>query len=245
MFETTRRTIPSLIHFFGPDGAGKSTHVDILIKTIIKEEPKVKKVWLRSPHTLAFLLWRLLVKVGFCRTISNPFGDVVKLPAVDRNKVMRAAWASIEFLSVLPLILHIRLLMSRGYKCVAERYVLDSVVTIAFFIGDLNFLRSRVARLLYLFAPSDTFFVFLDSDYKTVFNRRAHLHNAIEPAKRTNVYGAVPKSAVEPQEFINFQRAAYKVLARHFGAFSIDTSRHSVEETARMILNQLDLSRSQ
>ena len=231
--------IPTLIHFFGPDGSGKSTHVDILVDLLKGQEPRVRKIWIRSPHTAAFLLWRFFVKIGFYRVVSNPFGDVVRLPAVNRRRSLRAIWALIEFFSVLPLILRIRLWMLRGYKCIAERYVLDTVVTIAYFIGDMSFLKSRISRLLFYLIPTDTLFVFLDSDFRTVFKRRAYLRSRERPKENSREYGSLPRSAVEPEEFINFQRMAYKILANSFNALKIDTSNRSIQETSEAILEYL------
>jgi len=233
--------IPRMIHFFGPDGAGKSTHVELLIRRIEKVEPNVRKCWLRSPHTFAFLLWRLFVRIGFYRVVRNPLGIEIKLPAVDRSGSLRCFWALAEFFSVLPLIIRIDFAMRRGRKFVAERYILDTVTTVAFFINDLNFLRSKIAKLLFLFIPKDTVFIFLDSDFKTVFKRRAHIY-VDGYNQKGRAYGMIPKSAVEPQEFINFQRTAYKTLAKSFNAFSINTSEFSVEMTSRSILNYLQLS---
>jgi thymidylate kinase len=231
--------LPTLVHFFGPDGAGKSTHVEILIDLFKKDEPRVKKIWVRSPHTAAFLLWRLLVRIGFFRVVSNPFGDAIRLPAVDRRRSLRTIWALAEFFSVLPLLLRIRFWISRGYRCVAERYVLDTAVTIAFFIGDLNFLRGRISKLLFTFLPADTVFIFLDSDFGTVFNRRAPLRHRANCQQGERDYGSLPKTAVEPREFIDFQRTAYKVLANYFSAIKIDTSKHSIQETSEKIREEL------
>lgn len=233
--------IPSLVHFFGPDGSGKTTHVGILIDTLRKEEPRVEKVWLRSPHTVAFLLWKLFVKIGFYRAVSNPFGDSIKLPAVSNKRSLRTIWALTEFFSVLPLIIRIRCRMLRGYKYVAERYILDTVTTIAYFVGDIGFLRSRISRTLYLFIPADAAFIFLDSDFKTVFMRRAHFYHE-NPRQKTRTYGALPRSAVEPREFIDFQRAAYRVLAKSYNALEINTSTMTIEETSDAIWKYLKSS---
>ena len=235
-----RDALPSLVHFFGPDGAGKSTHVDILIDTLREREPRVRKIWLRSPHTFAFLLWRLFVRIGFFRTVTNPFGDSIKLPAVNRKRSLRVFWSLMEFFSVLPLIMRIRFSMSRGYKCIAERFILDTVTTIAYFVDDPGFLRSRISRVLYLFIPRDTVFIFLDSDFGTVFKRRANLRGLDSSQQKTRDYGTLPKSAVEPQSFINFQRMSYKILAKSFNALEIDTSERSIEQTSREILEYLD-----
>ena len=232
--------VPSMVHFFGPDGSGKSTHVELLVKRIAKQNPNVRKCWLRSPHTFAFLLWRLFVRIGFYRAVCNPLGIEIKLPAVDRSRSLRVFWAVAEFFSVLPLIMRIDLAIKRGRKFVAERYILDTVTTVAFFVDDVDFLRSRIARLLFLFIPKDTVFIFLDSDFKTVFNRRAHIY-VDGYNQKGRAYGMIPRSAVEPQEFIDFQRRAYKTLAKSFNAFSIDTSTSSVERTAERIWDHLSM----
>jgi len=233
--------LPMMVHFFGPDGSGKSTQAEILLKAIKKEEPQVRKCWVRSPHTVAFLLWKLFVKIGFCRTVSNPLGALFKIPAVDRNRGLRLFWALVEFFSVLPLIIRIRLLLLRGHKLIAERYILDTVTTIAYFINDVNFLKSRISRLFFYFIPKNTVFIFLDSDFETIFRRRAGLFNVKNSNPQRRAYGLIPKSAVEPREFIDFQRTAYKALAKHFNALEIDTSASSIQKTSNAILVYLGL----
>jgi thymidylate kinase len=230
---------PVMIHFFGPDGAGKSTQANILLKKISKENAKVKMCWVRSPHTLAFILWRFMVKIGFYRTVINPLGASFKYPAVDRNKVLRLFWAFLEFVSVLPIIIRVRFWLFKGYMLIAERYILDTVTTIAYFINDLNFLKSRIARLLFYFIPKNTLFIFLDSNYEIIFHRRAGLFNVKNSNAQGRAYGLVPAGTVEPRNFIEFQRAAYKVLARHFNALEIDTSTSSINETSNLIFAYL------
>jgi hypothetical protein len=231
-----------LVHFFGPDGSGKSTQADILVKVLRKCGVRAEKFWIRSPHTLAFLLWRLLVKIGFYRAVSNPFGVSIKLPAVDRSRSLRLFWSLTEFFSVLPLIMRCRFLMWRGYVLVAERHILDTVTTIAYFLDDLEFLSSKISRLLFCFIPKDTVFIFLDSDYETIFHRRAPLFDASVSKPKRRVYGSIPKLAVEPKEFINFQRSAYRALAKSFNALEIDASTCSIKETSNIILKYLRLS---
>ena len=216
--------LPRLIHFFGPDGAGKSTQSSILIDFLINKGFKVKKCWVRSPHTLAFVLWRLFVKIGFYRVVCM---HAAKLPAVDRNRILRGFWSMIELVGVLPIIFRVYVSMSRGYILVAERYVLDTLTTIAYFINDINSLRSPISRVLLRFIPSNTVFIFLDSDYETIYQRRR---------ARAKTHGSL-----EPRAFIEFQRTAYKVLAKSFNALIIDTSNLSIDETSSLILQYLGL----
>jgi len=238
-----------LIHFFGPDGAGKTTQVDILVEFLKKKGVRARKFWVRSPHTLAYVLWRLFVKIGFYRVIWNPFGIGIKIPAVDSNRLLRVFWSSVEFLSVLPHIIRANILMFRGHKLVAERYVLDTITTVAFFINDINFLRNPLARVLMRLIPKDAVLVFVDADFATILERRKplffartqNLQNPRENRKITRVYGFVPNHAVEPQEFIDFQRKAYKMLAKSLGAFEIYSPEFSVDETFDVILKFLEL----
>ena len=169
---------PRFIHFFGPDGAGKSTQVNLLLNMLKSKGIRARICWIRSPRTLAFFASVLLLRIGFYRVsltslgkieelpldyrsklkkikllgrpVSwggdvniNPWRDVIidnkgnmivceKIPAIDRSRVLRSIWSLIELVSVLALILYkgyFQLL--RGYVIVAERYVIDTVATIA------------------------------------------------------------------------------------------------------------------
>jgi hypothetical protein len=57
--------------------------------------------------------------------------------------------------------------------------------------------------------------------------------------RRRVTYGYVPDSAVEPEEFINFQRNAYRLLAKSVGAFEIYSPNFSVAQTFDIILQFL------
>lgn len=233
------KSLPRMIHFFGPDGAGKSTQVEILTGILCQRGIQARKYWVRSPHTVAFLLWKLFVKIGFYRAVINPFGPPGKLPAVDRNEVLRRFWSSVEFFGVLPLILRAHCLLRKGHILIAERYLLDTITTVAYFVNDLNFLKSWTSRILLHFIPQDTFFIFLDVDYATIFKRRAPLFTESHSKKQRIGYGAIPSCPVEPRSFIEFQRKAYRTLAKSFDPLVINTSNHSIEETSAIILHKL------
>lgn len=238
-----------LIHFFGPDGAGKTTQVDLLIDFLSKKGVKVQKCWVRSPHTLAYIVWRLFVRIGFYRIMWNAFGVGIKIPAVDRNKLLREFWFVLEFFSVLPHILKTNRLMSKGYRIVAERYILDTITTVAFFINDISFLNNPLARVLVRMIPRDAILIFVDADFETIFERRKPLYyerlrtreDGVKQ-KVVRVYGYVPNSVVEPREFIDFQRQAYKMLAKSLGAYEIYSPDYSVDEIFEIILHWLGIS---
>jgi len=237
-----------MIHFFGPDGAGKTTQVKILVRFLNNRGMLARGFWVRSPHTLAYVLWRLFIRIGFYRTMWNPFGVGIKIPAVDRNRILRSFWVTTEFFSVLPHVIRARILMSKGYILVSERYLLDTITTVAFFVKDLNFVKGRLARILIRFIPRNAILIFIDADFETILERRTPLFlermqkaSALtRSSNRRQIYGYVQDNVVEPQEFIDFQRKAYKMLAKSLGAFEIYSPDFSVAETFEMILRFLE-----
>jgi len=106
-----------------------------------------------------------------------------------------------------------------GYTLVSDRSLVDTVVTIAYFIGDKKFIDGRTARLLLRFIPKHSIFIYLDSDYVAISARRGKI--------------------VEPKEFIEFQRAGYKKLSKIINAEIIDTSDLSIARTSERISNTI------
>lgn len=134
----------------------------------------------------------------------------MKIPAVHLNRPLRVFWSTVEFISVVPLIaLRVFVPLFPGYALVAERYVVDTTVSIAYFVDDIGFLHSRTAMLLLSFIPRNTLFIHLDSDYLEIARRRSLI--------------------VEPRDFIEFQREAYKIMESYVKAILINTSDAGIE----------------
>jgi thymidylate kinase len=214
--------VPRLIAFFGADGTGKSTHAEFLFNYLKSNHVKVKRVWIRSPHTLAYLASVFFVKIGFFRLVPNPYGKTKKYPAVHINWPIRFFWSQLELVSVIPVIItRIYLPLLLGYTVIAERYVADTIVTIAYYINNLRFLRSFTAKILLIFIPKKTILIHLDSDYSTLLKRRGF--------------------KVEAYDFIEFQRKGYKIIGNIVETIFIDTSNITVEETFMRIMSQIEI----
>lgn len=204
------------VALYGPDGVGKSTQIEIISNNLFKEGYKVKKIWIRAPHTLAFIIAKILIRLGFSVDDVNPFGRVKKLPDVDSNFIVKNIWAVIEFFSVLPLILFkVVIPVVLGFTIVADRYLLDTIVSIAYYIKDIDFVDGMIARVLMWFIPRNCVLIHLDSDYDTLLERRGRY--------------------VESREFIGFQKKAYARLSKKVSSNYIDTSSLSIDETSSAI----------
>lgn len=229
-----------LVHFFGPDGSGKSTQVKLLVDYYQKHGVNVRKFWLRSPHTFAYVLWKLLVRIGFYRSIQNECGAQIKLPAVQNSLFLKRVWYLAEFISVLPLIILSKLCLMQGYVLVAERYVLDTITTISYFLDDSTSAQNFLSRVLLRFIPRDTAFIFLDCNFEAIRERRAKFYRIPRSTSRRFFQNSEPPAPnLEPFAFIDFQRRMYAGFAHSYSAVVIDTSDNSVEATFNKIQNYL------
>jgi len=217
-----RATLPRFVAFFGPDGAGKTTHVQLLASFYRANGWEVRKAWIRANHAMACVLSKLLVRLGYYRVEpgpirrinqNDPWGrafNVSTLPSLGR------LWPWIEFLSLVPLIVrraYVPLLLDRAV--IAERYVVDSVVTISYILSDDSFLRSRLCRILLRMIPEGALLIYLRADYECILTRRGE--EAHGPAN------------------IEHQLREYDKLAAQLRCPVISTNDKTVDETQKAI----------
>jgi KaiC/GvpD/RAD55 family RecA-like ATPase len=121
-----------------------------------------------------------------------------------------------EFISIIPKIfIEIYLPLLIGEIIVTERYLIDSVVSIAYALDDDKFDSRFVAKMLLRLIPKNSVLIHLDSDYETVRKRRSNL--------------------TDPEDFFRFQRRMYDKLSARLGATKINTCEQDIEKTAREI----------
>jgi thymidylate kinase len=212
------RKMPRAVIFFGPDGAGKSTQAKLLIKHLESQRLRVRWTWIRGRHSLAFVLSNFLKKQGYyiiatSGDIPHKVFDPRLMPKLQR------VWVFIEFISVLPwIITRMYFPMAFGYIVVAERYVIDTLVYMGYWISPV-ILRGFMARILLSLIPRDSILIYLNAQTETLLNRI--------------------KDDTATHDFIVFQQQAYDELARRLGAHVIDTTISNAQETFQKILGAL------
>jgi thymidylate kinase len=205
-----------LISIFGPDGSGKSTQARLLAMYLASQGFKAKIVWIKSFHTLAYVLSRLYWRLSPRSVELNAYGHIIRIKPLCHGKLRRLVWVWIEFISIIPRILiKVYLPSLIGEIIITERYLIDSVVSIAYAIDDDKFDSRLIAKILIRFIPKNSILIHLDSDYETVNKRRRNL--------------------TDPEEFFRFQQILYDKLSAYLGATKINTCEQGIEETAKEI----------
>ncbi len=201
-----------IICFFGPDGSGKSSIAQVLLKSLDSQGFKVRLSWMRGTHTVASIIARFLSKFNVFKGPDNLYYNI-SIP-----KSLRRFWQILEFFSVLPVLLVKFFFPSMAGKAVvAERYLLDFITWVSIETNDSKYLKSLEAKFLTALVLKTTVNVYVTADFAVLRQRRS-----------------------DSWVFIQKQLAIYDSLAKSVGAFRLDTSNKTVTESAKIMLTLLD-----
>lgn len=209
-----------MIYFFGPDGAGKTTHA-ILISSWLRERGfKVWKTSVKFHHMLSYVVLKLLCT-----------GDLTKSPLIykgfsgDLAKRIRVPWILLEFVSLaLTILYRVIIPMSLGYVVVCDRYVLDTLVTLSYFLKDPRLLVGRFFKIMVGLLPKDVILLYLDAETKVLLDRKRD-----EPLSH---------------DMINYYRISYNIIIRQLRDLGkdlmiADTSEKTIGDVHRVIVKYL------
>lgn len=172
---------------------------------------------------LAYVLSKIFGKLSPYSVRLNAYGHIIRIDMFAASRFNRLIWSIIEFISILPLVLlQVYLPLRLGVVIICERFLVDSVVSIAYALNDPNFDSSFIAKIMLHLIPKNSILIHLDSSYDAVKHRRGSL--------------------TDPEDFFDFQREMYKRLSRCLNAVKIDTVENGIAETALKI-NKVVLQR--
>ncbi|MCE4600970.1 MAG: hypothetical protein F7C38_05335 [Desulfurococcales archaeon] len=116
----------NIIILTGADGSGKTTTLKyIILKIKSKKYSKYRILWVKSLHTIAFIIFILINKLVY----KNRFN---KLIYQEWMKKLGATWAIIELLGILPYLILIKVL-NKSFKgiIIFDRYIIDFYITVS------------------------------------------------------------------------------------------------------------------
>jgi len=205
-----------LVSIFGPDGSGKSTQARILAKRMASQKFKMRLTWIKSYHTLAYVLSRIYRKLSPSAVTLNAYGHIIRINAICSSRLGRLIWAWIEFVSLLPcVLLRAYLPLLTGKIVIADRYLVDSIVSIAYTLNEPRFDSCFLARIMLSLIPANSVLIYLYANREELKRRR----------------GAM----ADPDDFLQFQLEMYDRLSRHLMAVKYDTTKQGIDEIAMKI----------
>src|SRR5438445_11343811 len=74
-----------LVSFFGPDGSGKTTQAKMLADHLRARGVKVRLAWIRSKHTLPYLVLSAMRRFSPGSVVMSPGGGVMRIKGVGRR----------------------------------------------------------------------------------------------------------------------------------------------------------------
>ena len=181
----------------------------MLVEELKRNGIKTRKLWLRSLHTLAFMISKLAMHLLHLDSVYEFRAKYSHKPS------FRRIWYVIEFISILPIImLRFRLPLICGYTVVAERYVIDWIVSLSYVSHNELMLDNLLARTVLKFIPKGSTLIYIDAPYEVIYSRGRR---------------------IDSREFIEFQRSLYGKIARLLNATVVDTSDKNIREVHDLI----------
>ncbi|MEM2704257.1 MAG: hypothetical protein QXR45_13990 [Candidatus Bathyarchaeia archaeon] len=202
-----------LIYFFGPDGTGKTTHADLIAASLKLMGFRVWRAKIKHHHTIVYLILKLMEKGNYNVQMINYYGFHEEL-----THKIRSVWKIIEIASFfIALMYRVYLPALLGYIVVCDRYVLDTIVTLSYFLKEPNFVLSTYAKVLVGLIPKNSFLFHLDADTNTIMFRKLD-----EPLT---------------YELIEYYRRIYTLLLKAYSlkAEKIDTTTEAIQNIQKRI----------
>ena len=196
----------------GVDGSGKSVICRSLSGFLVREGFGVRVVWVKSLHTLAFLVYGFFRRFWGIEWVVNPCGRVVEHFVTGWMRRLGWLWGFLEFLSVLPWVFVVFFYRFLGFVVVCDRFLMDFLATVSLRVGDVfwswkslwgRFLRSLQRRVL-------TFH--LRVSLKTALRRRPDVEYSLEEFKLLAALYRVLARDINAHEVLNENVSVFDVV---------------------------------
>jgi len=206
-----------MIYFFGSDGTGKTTHADLTALYLRRKGYRTWRASVKQHHTFAYLLLKLL-------SSGNPGGRALSYYGFsdELKRKIRTPWKILELVSLFPALLY-RVLLPQLLGCivVCDRCVLDTLVSLSYFLKDQRLISGICAKLLASMIPKNAVLFYMNADTVTILRRKK-----CEP--------------LTPR-LIEYYKDAYETLIKRLKLriTMIDTSRVSIEDVQKLMLRAI------
>jgi len=187
--------LPWLICIIGPDGTGKTTQVEMLIKYLKEKGFEYEYRWMRFHHFISLPVLGLARILGLTEVQTLPNGKKIGYHYFYKSKLISAIY---------PLTLYLDTLLATIFKLyvplkvqkkriVCDRFIYDTLVDLAIDLDNLEIINSKIAKRLLKLVPRDCLIILLLTSYEKIKERREDLKFDKSLEKRIEIYKEVSK----------------------------------------------------
>lgn len=221
-----------LIYFFGVEGVGKTTHINLLLVWLHKKGYPVKgPVHIRSDHLILYILKKFFILIGRKDVDRRPNGSKIIVVQRDVIRKIKYLWIFLNILMSLALAMwQVHVPMKMGYVVVAERFLFDTYVDLLNMLKILGLRYSGIIkwamRLLLYSIPSNTVVIHLQAPYEELLRRY--------------MWRGTP---VEPRQWITLNERIHNVLLKAYNniiLISLDTSKYHIVKAQSIIRESVE-----
>lgn len=179
-----------LVCIIGPDGAGKSTQINLLINNLKEKGINYEYRWLRFHHFFSLPLLGLarLLNLSEIKTINNH--QKIGYHYFYRSKVISNLYPVLLFLDTFIFtIIKIYIPMKASNKNLAcDRFIYDTLIDLMISTKNYNIYKSTLGKLYLNLIPNDIAIFMLMTDITTLKNRRMDIMHDKFLSSKINLY---------------------------------------------------------
>ncbi|MEM1646305.1 MAG: hypothetical protein QXL96_10695 [Ignisphaera sp.] len=211
-----------LIYFFGSDGTGKTTQAELVSSWLRRRGYKVWRASIKHHHSLSYIILKTI-------SYGNPYGKIISyygFNGVLAQKI-KTPWKILELMSLfLAVFYRVLLPLLLGYVIVCDRYVLDTLVTLSYFLKDPGLVTGVPIKLMVKLIPKNSLLFYLDAETKVILRRK--------------------KDEPLTTYLIEYYRKAYRIVNKqlkvlNIAVIQINTTDTSMTDVYRIIVSYLKL----
>jgi thymidylate kinase len=215
---------PRVVFFFGQNGAGKSTQMELLSKALNDQNIKARITWIASHNLFVWFLGVILAKLGYPKdhwTRVNPqLRPVANLGFFkSTGRVSKSILLFLEIISLVIVdLIKIRIPRLLGNWIIVEKYIPITIADLTLIYGK-TFFKSIAARFLLRLIPASVYGIFLKVDYEDLLERRGE--------------------KIESKKYLSSQNVVCEWFAKQYCCLVVNTSETDIERTHELIMDYL------
>ena len=162
-----------IICFSGIDGSGKSSHARLIFKELKANGIRCKYKWLR--YTNFFSLIPLTLYHTYIRTPNSPKTQISFSSEThfQTSTVINTLWTFFQLMDALLFSArYVYLPALLGYTLILDRFIVDTLVDIAFSLKNQSLLSSKLGKLFVRIIPKNSLVMIFDVDENIAISRK-------------------------------------------------------------------------